>query len=154
MVKTTRKHTRKTRKAKTRRQRGAGCDNFQVYLFTKTPSTELDHVTILSALTKLYGDEIAEITNYNNFPNNFLRDDITEFVHSKGRHYPSLTEITGFSIPPPPELQAGSMNDAKITREEYKIRDYFKENEIPFKLVKVPHGLWSEGVAIIAIERL
>ena len=44
-------------------------------------------------------------------------------------------------------------SDAKLTNEEYKIRDALKKYKIPFRLVDPQHGLWGEGTATIALER-
>jgi len=46
------------------------------------------------------------------------------------------------------------MNDAKITKQEYAIRNILSSYNFPYKLVSAPHGLWAEGQAIIALEHV
>ena len=70
----------------------------------------------------------------------------------RGKHYKQLKTLTGFSISIPDELKSVNMNDDKLTTEEYKIRDKLPYHT--FKLVDAPHGLFSEDVAIIALERV
>lgn len=138
---------------KTRKQRGSGVQNFQVYVFTKTPLSEIVKQQLLQCLNSLYNESVQEITDFSNFPNDYLKDEITTFVYTKKKHYPSLKYITGFSINSiPTNLNSGVMNDPKLTKQEYAIRDALKEFGVPLQLVQVQHGLWSEGIAIIALE--
>ena len=149
-MKTYRKH-RKARK--TRKQRGSGVQNFQVYVFTNNPLLEIVKQDLLKCLNSMYNKSVKEITDFSNFPNDYLKDEITTFVYAKGKHYPSLEFITGFSITNiPKNLNSGDMNDPKLTKQEYAIRDALEVFDIPLKLVQAQHGLWSEGIAIIALE--
>jgi len=149
MVKSRRQ--RRTRR-KTKKQRGGRVDIFQVYLFTKSQQSDQDKQILQDILENLYGD-VNEIRDFRNFPNDYMKEEIQNFVYSKRKYYPSLKTITGFSIAIPKRLNEGVMNDDKLTREEYAIRDALVEKEAPFKLVEAQHGLWGEGTAIIALEK-
>ena len=149
----TSKHTRGFKKQRTTRkqskQRGGGISLFQVYVFTgkKDPLKEEDKKIVLDTLKGLYED-VTEIVG----SDDILKDSIREFVKDKGKHYKQLKTLTGFSISIPDELKSVNMNDDKLTTEEYKIRDKLPYHT--FKLVDAPHGLFSEDVAIIALERV
>jgi hypothetical protein len=79
---------------------------------------------------------------------------LKEFVYKKRNHYPSLRVVTTFIIPSvPAALTEGNMDDPKLTVEEYKIRNELKRRGIPFTLVQAQHGLWSQEIALIALER-
>jgi hypothetical protein len=138
---------------KTRKHRGGAVNLFQVYVFTKSAIDLEEKQELITVLENLYGD-VNEINDFSNFPNVYIKEDIQNFVYTKGRHYPSLKTITGFSIPVPSELNAGNMNDPKLTKQEYAIRDALDLYNAPFKLVKAQHGLWSEEIAIIALEHI
>ena len=105
-------------------------------------------------LESLYGDGVTEIVDSSSFPNDYLKEYIKNFVYDKKGHYPRLKTLTGFSVPVPARLTAGNMNDPKLTKEEYAIRDAMESFEAPFKLVNAQHGLWSDGVALIALEHI
>lgn len=149
MVKS-RRQRRTRRKAK--KQRGGRVDIFQVYLFTKIQPSDKDKQILQDILENLYGD-VTEITDFKNFPNDYMKEEIENFVYGKRKYYSSLKTIIGFSIAIPQRLNEGIMNDNKLTKEEYSIRDALVEKEAPFKLVDAPHGLWGEGTAIIALEK-
>ena len=138
---------------KTRKHRGGAVNLFQVYVFTKAPIHPQEKQELKMVLESLYGD-VNEIKNFSNFPNDYMKEEIQNFVYTKGKHYPSLKTLTGFSIPVPSELNAGNMNDPKLTKQEYAIRDALPLYDAPFKLVQAQHGLWSEGTAIIALEHI
>ena len=144
---------RRTRRTRRRKTRGGFVSNFQVYVFTKNPLSEIVTQQLLQCLNSMYNNSVQEITDYSNFPNDYLKEEISTFVYDKESHYPSLKNITGFSITSiPTNLNSGVMNDPKLTKQEYAIRDTLKVFGVPLKLVKGPHGLWSEGTAIIALE--
>jgi len=144
---------RKTRKLGKPNQRGGAVANFQVYVFTKEPLSDAHNASLLQALKSLYGDDVSEIKDSDTFPNDYLKSEIQDFVHSKGGKYPTLTTLTGFSVPVPSSFKEGEMTDEKITVEEYSIRDRLKFRKVPFILVTEPHGLWSEESAIIALKK-
>jgi hypothetical protein len=144
---------RKIRARRTRKQRGGRVNTFQVYLFTNSAPSKEDKENLLMVLESLYGS-VNEITDFTNFKNDFMKEQIKEFVYEKGRHYPTLTTVTGFSLAIPDRLNKGIMNDPKLTKEEYTIRDSLLMLDLPFKLVDAQHGLWSEEVAIIALEHI
>jgi hypothetical protein len=149
-----RKHKNKN-KRKTKKQRGGMIALFQVYLFTRTKLNEQEKTSLLNLLSELYGTNVNYISDFEDGFTQIAYNDIKEFVWSKGGYYPELTNIEGFSINTiPTRLNEGEMDDAKLTREEYNIRDAFKKNKLPFRLVDAQHGLWGEGTAIIAIEAL
>ena len=52
----------------------------------------------------------------------------------------------------PAALNMGTMNDGKLTTEEYKIRDELRAFDLPFRLVDEQHGMLTEGQALITIE--
>jgi len=143
---------RRTRKRKMKKQKGGVVELFQVYVFTKRPIPEEEKQTLYAVLQNLYGDDVSEIVDSSSFPNDYLKEDIKNFVYDKKGHYPRLKTLTGFSIPVPTRLNAGNMNDPKLTKEEYAIRDTLLVFEAPFKLVDPQHGLWGDGVALIALE--
>lgn len=152
-MRTYKKYRRMKKTCKVRKQRGSGVQNFQVHVFTKTPLSEIVKQQLLQCLNSLYNESVQEITEYSNFPNDYLKDEITTFVYAKKKHYPSLKYTTGFSITSiPTNLNSGVMNDPKLTKQEYAIRDALEVFDIPLKLVQAQHGLWSEGIAIIALE--
>jgi hypothetical protein len=138
---------------KTRKQKGGAVNLFQVYVFTKTPIHLQEKQQIQMVLESLYSD-VNEIKDFSNFPNDYMKEEIQNFVYAKGKHYPSLKILTGFSISVPTRLNTGNMNDPKLTKEEYAIRDALHVYDAPFKLVQAQHGLWSEGTAIIALEHI
>jgi len=140
-------------KRKTRKQKGGAVNLFQVYVFTKKPISEEEKQEIQIVLESLYSD-VNEIKDFSNFPNDYMKEEIQHFVYAKGKHYPSLKTIIGFSISVPARLNTGNMNDPKLTKEEYAIRDKLLVFKAPFKLVQAQHGLWSEGTAIIALEHI
>ena len=148
--------SRKTRRQrKTRKIRGGNVNNFQVYVFTKMPLSYEVKEQLLQCLNSMYRNSVKEITDFSSFPNDYLREEIKLFVHAKNSYYPSLEFITGFSISNiPKNLNSGVMNDAKLTRQEYAIDDALKAFQIPLKLVEAPHGMWAEGIAVIALESL
>ena len=147
--------SRRTRRKqrKTRKQKGGAVNLFQVYVFTKKPIHPQEKQQLQMVLESLYGD-VNEITDFSNFPNDYMKEEIQNFVYAKQKHYPSLKTIIGFSIPVPARLNAGNMNDPKLTKEEYAIRDALPVYHAPFKLVQAQHGLWGEGIAIIALEHI
>jgi hypothetical protein len=149
MIKT--RHRRNKRK--TRKQRGGAVNLFQVYVFTKARIHSQEKQQLQMVLESLYSD-VNEIKDFSNFPNDYMKEEIQNFVYAKGKHYPSLKTIIGFSISVPPRLNIGNMNDPKLTVEEYAIRDALDVFKVPFKLVQGQHGLWSEGTAIIALEHI
>jgi hypothetical protein len=51
-------------------------------------------------------------------------------------------------------LKEGDMTDEKLTEQENKIRDMLRNTNKNFTLVQAQQGVWGEGVAIIAIERV
>ena len=147
--------SRRTRRKqrKTRKQKGGAVNLFHVYVFTKKPIHPQEKEQLQMVLESLYGD-VNEIKDFSDFPNDYMKEEIQNFVYLKGKHYPGLQVLTGFSIPVPARLNAGNMNDPKLTKEEYAIRDALPVYQAPFKLVQAQHGLWSEGLAIIALEHI
>jgi hypothetical protein len=143
----------KTRKIKKNKQKGGTVGLFHIYVFTKNHITSDNKNLLLNVLQSLYGENVTEITNFNEFPYNYTKEQIIQFVYNKkGRPYNDKKIITGFSINDiPHKLNEGIMNDNKLTNEEYALRDLLLTFDAPFKLVTEPHGLWSEGVAIIAL---
>jgi hypothetical protein len=150
-IKKTNKTRRKIRRKSRKRLKGGSMEHFQVYVFTEAPLSSEDKKKITETLQELYGNTQESIGE----PlDEYLKSEITEFVHKKGKHYPSLKEVAGFRILNiPSKLKEGMMNDSKLTAEEYKIRDTLKEKGLPFALVEAPHGLWSEGIAVIGLEK-
>jgi hypothetical protein len=152
-MRTYKKHRKAKKTRRVRKQRGSGVQNFQVYVFTKTPLSGIVKQQLFQCLNSLYNESVEEITDYSSFPNDIFKEDITSFVYSKKKYYPSLKSITGFSIHNiPTNLNSGVMTDPKLTKQEYAIRDALEVFDVPLKLVQVPHGLWNEGVALIALE--
>ena len=143
----------KTRKIKKNKQKGGTVGLFHIYVFTKNHITLDNKNLLLNVLQNLYGKNVSEITNFNEFPYDYTKEEITEFVYNKrGRPYNNRQIITGFSINDiPHKLNEGIMNDDKLTNEEYALRDVLLTFDAPFQLVAEPHGLWSEGTAIIAL---
>ena len=151
---TRRNRKRSRRFSRHRKQRGGAVVHFQVYVFTKTELTDAEKAQILDVLTTLYGAGVEEYTGSNNFFRNTELEQIKEFVYTKGKHYPTLEHVTTFIIPSIPDaLTEDVMNDDKLTEEEYKIRDELRRKRFPFKLVQAQHGLWSQELALIALER-
>ena len=144
---------RTTRKLGVLNQRGGAVANFQVYAFTTKPLSAANNESLLQALKSLYGDDVSEIKDSDTFPNDYLKEEIQAFVHSKEGKYPTLTTLTGFSIPVPSSFKEGEMTDEKITVEEYSIRDKLRSLKVPFRLVRAQHGLWSPEFAIIALRK-
>lgn len=160
----TRRYQRKKRLS--RKQRGGSVQTFEIYLFSGDEVPADDHAQLVACLEDIYGtigvsdgspvvedwDAITEESDLET-PSVVRKRNISSFVHEKGGHYSGVT-ITGiFTVTAiPAELNRGAMNDAKLTTEEYKIRDAFRGLGLPFRLVDAQHGLWTEGQALIAIE--
>ena len=148
------KYRNKYLNLKTKYQLGGVVSTFKVYVFTIDPIPESDKQNILELLKRIYGT-VDEIEDYSEFYEGLHKDDITEFVREKGGHYSTLKNIVGFSIKSiPHSLNEGKMNDDKLTYQEYSIRDQLATTRIPYNLVDAKHGLWSEGVALIALEHI
>jgi hypothetical protein len=141
--------------AKKNIQKGGIVTFFQIYIFTKSPILPINKQKLLCVLQELYGQNIIEINDFSDYLQEIYLNEIKEFVHDKSRHYPSLTNITVFSITNiPPRLNECLMTDAKLINEENAIRDLLKIRKAPFKLVDPQHGKWDEGIALIALESL
>ncbi|NBQ48421.1 MAG: hypothetical protein EBU33_08215 [Sphingobacteriia bacterium] len=160
----TRRYQRKKRQS--RKQRGGGVQTFEIYLFSDDMVPADEQAQLVACLQDIYGaiavsdgspvvedwDAINEESDLST-PSVVRKRNISSFVHEKGGHYGGVS-ITGiFTVTTiPAELNRGTMNDAKLTTEEYKIRDAFRGLGLPFRLVDAQHGLWAEGQALIAIE--
>jgi hypothetical protein len=154
---TKRRGVEDNKRFKGRRQQGGEVTLFHVFVFTREPISSLENEQLLGVFRELYGPNVE--VNDEMMTAWSMRD----FVDSKGKHYPRLETVTGFEIKDiPKELNTGSMNDAKLTKEEYKIRDALSARSVPFKLIEAEgptrdshgHGQWGADVALIGLEHI
>ena len=147
-----------TRKRKTRiRQKGGEVLIFRLYVFTKSSIPPHIKQRLFECLERLYG-KVPKENMYTgirdqNHGRHFLRNIMKESVYPKGGHYRHLHVITELSVKPiPPALKRRPMSDEKLQEQSDILQLSLEEDQLPFKVVPGLSNLWSEEMAIIALE--
>ncbi len=138
---------------------------FSVYTFTSEPLDEIRKQKMIELLKSIYGGDITVFTNLSELTDPTKLGtwfNAQEYIESKSI-YENLKNITEFQINNVPEILKNNMNDEKLTRLEYEIKNRISDFELNTLSVPIIEGknifsrgwgFWGQNVAAVTLVEI
>lgn len=148
---------------------GGNLSYFSVYVFTREPLDAERKNVIMRLLEELYGGTIEIVTNPEESPaGGYIWNEAVRYIKDKSSNpkafgYRILKHVTTFVMSRVPEELKVDMDDAKLSKEEYKISAQLENYGLTSLTMPILEGgiddpefskgwgLWSDGFALITL---